>query len=102
MTLAQLASDDVLDSAYEWLCRRRQDYSANSDVWAFRRRWSHEKEHIRHDRKRSVCTALRRVHKLRLSPSKIHGLSWRAFCDVSIVNGAFLRSAGSWRRQTSQ
>jgi hypothetical protein len=30
--LAQLASDDVLDSAYEWLCRRRRDYSANTDV----------------------------------------------------------------------
>jgi len=37
--LAQLASDDVLDSAYEWLCRRRRDYSANSDIWNFRRRW---------------------------------------------------------------
>lgn len=24
--LAQLASDDVLDTAYEWLCRRRRDY----------------------------------------------------------------------------
>jgi hypothetical protein len=32
--LAQLASDHVLDMAYEWLCRRRRDYSANSDVWA--------------------------------------------------------------------
>jgi len=30
--LAQLTSDDVLDSAYEWLCRRRRDYSANADV----------------------------------------------------------------------
>ncbi len=47
MTLAELASDDVLDSAYEWLCRRRRDYSANADVWAFRRRWPHEKEKIK-------------------------------------------------------
>jgi hypothetical protein len=29
--------DDVLDSHYDWLCRRRRDYSANSEVWAFRR-----------------------------------------------------------------
>jgi len=28
MILEQLASDDVLDSAYEWLCRRRREYSA--------------------------------------------------------------------------
>ena len=30
--LAQITSDDVLDSAYEWLCRQRRDYSANLDV----------------------------------------------------------------------
>jgi len=44
--LAQLASDDVLDSAYQWLCQRRRDYSANSDVWNFRRRWQVEKQRI--------------------------------------------------------
>jgi hypothetical protein len=37
--IEQLASDDVLDGAYEWLCRRRRDYSANFDVWALRRCW---------------------------------------------------------------
>ena len=46
--LAQLASDDVLDSAYGWLCRqRRRDYSANADVWAFRRDWARKKEQIK-------------------------------------------------------
>jgi hypothetical protein len=44
--VAQLASDHVLDTAYEWLCRRRRDYSANSYVWAFRRDWGREKERI--------------------------------------------------------
>jgi hypothetical protein len=47
--LAQLASDDVLDSAHEWLCRRRRDYSPNADVWAFRRDWPREKEQIKAD-----------------------------------------------------
>jgi len=47
--LTQLASDDVPDSAYEWLCRRRRDYSANSDAWAFRRDWMCEKERIKAD-----------------------------------------------------
>ena len=45
--LAQLVSDDVLDSAYAWLCRRRRDYSANSDVWSFRQCWPREKERIK-------------------------------------------------------
>ena len=47
--IAQLTCDDVLDTAYEWLCRRRRDYSANADVWSLRRRWSHEKGVIKHD-----------------------------------------------------
>jgi hypothetical protein len=45
--LAQIVSDDRLAAAYEWLCRRRRDYSANSDVWAFSRDWAREKERIK-------------------------------------------------------
>ena len=45
--IEQLTSDDVPDSAYEWLCRRRRDYSANADVWALRRCWPREKEEIK-------------------------------------------------------
>jgi hypothetical protein len=45
--LAQLASDHALDTAHEWLCRRRRDYSANSDVWAFRRDWARKREQIK-------------------------------------------------------
>jgi hypothetical protein len=47
--LTQLVSDHVLDTAYQWLRRRRRDYSANSDVWAFRRDWLREKEQIKAD-----------------------------------------------------
>jgi hypothetical protein len=45
--LAQITSDDVLDTAYEWLCRRRRDYSPHSDIWAFRRDWARAKEQIK-------------------------------------------------------
>jgi RNA-directed DNA polymerase len=45
----QLVSDDVLDRAYEWLCRRRREYSANADVWTLRRCWLCEKEHIKRE-----------------------------------------------------
>lgn len=45
--LSQITSDDVLYTAYEWLCRRRRDHSANSDVWALRRCWPREKEQIK-------------------------------------------------------
>jgi hypothetical protein len=54
MTLAQLATDDVLETAYRWLCRRRRGYSANADVWAFRRSWPREKKQIA-DQLRAGC-----------------------------------------------
>ena len=47
--IPELVSDDVLDTAYDWLHRRRRNYSANSDVWSFRRHWPHERERSRHD-----------------------------------------------------
>ena len=30
--VAELTSDDVLDTAYDWLCRRRRAYPADADV----------------------------------------------------------------------
>jgi len=37
--MSEIASDDVIERAYEWLCERRKDYSANNDVWHLRWRW---------------------------------------------------------------
>ncbi len=47
--IAQLASDNMLDAAFEWLCHRRRKYSANNDIWSFRRDWPNEKERIRQE-----------------------------------------------------
>ena len=45
--LDRLASDAVLDAAYEWLCHRRRDYPADADVWSLRRGWVNEKARLR-------------------------------------------------------
>ena len=45
--LDELASDDVLDSAYAWLCKRRRDWPPDADVWSFRHRWRQAKAMIR-------------------------------------------------------
>ena len=34
--LTELISDDVRDTAFDWLWRRRRDYPAAADVWSFR------------------------------------------------------------------
>ena len=37
--IQQIATDDVIQQAYDWLCERRVDYSANNDVWLMRCHW---------------------------------------------------------------
>ncbi len=47
MILTRLTSDDVLDTAYDWLCKRRGAYPADADVWSFRQSWLQAKERIK-------------------------------------------------------
>ena len=42
----KIASDAVIDAAYEWLCERREEYSANDDVWNVRWRWAEIKPQL--------------------------------------------------------
>ncbi len=37
----------VLDTAYDWLCRRRRAYPVDADVWSFRQRWPAEKDRLK-------------------------------------------------------
>ena len=43
VNMADIIADEVLESAYAWLCRRRQRYPPAADIWDFRRKWQHEK-----------------------------------------------------------
>ncbi len=45
--LAELTSDEVLETAYGWLCTRRRDYPADADVWSFRQDWAREKDRLK-------------------------------------------------------
>jgi len=47
--LDRLASDTVLDAAYDWLCHRRRKYPADADVWSIRCDWPDEKRRIQAD-----------------------------------------------------
>ncbi len=38
--IARVASDETLDIAFDWVCKRRQDYSHNSDIWDLRQGWT--------------------------------------------------------------
>jgi hypothetical protein len=45
--MAEITRDEVLDLAYDWLCRRRQRTSHNNDVWDVRWRWADLKPRLR-------------------------------------------------------
>ena len=46
MVLHVLATDTLLDQAFDWLCQRRKVWPAAADVWRFRRDWSTEKARL--------------------------------------------------------
>ena len=47
--ISQVACDGVIDTAYDWLCRRRRDYPSDVDVWDHRFRWRETKGAIQAD-----------------------------------------------------
>ena len=62
-TMDQIASDAVLEQAYQWLCRRRRDNSPHDDVWSLRERWANVKTQLQEDllANRYRCGVTRRV-----------------------------------------
>ncbi|HBM17138.1 MAG TPA: hypothetical protein DD381_12470 [Lentisphaeria bacterium] len=45
--LSQIYSDETLDFAYRLLCRKREKFSCNNDIWDLRANWGNEKERIK-------------------------------------------------------
>lgn len=39
----RIASDSVIDQAYDWLCEKRKHYRHNNDVWHVRFGWAKQK-----------------------------------------------------------
>lgn len=63
--MQEIASDQVLEQAYTWLCERRRDYSYNDDVWEVRFRWTEIRTTMRADLLggRYRFSPLRRIHR---------------------------------------
>ena len=61
----EIASDEVLEQAYQWLCERRKDYSHNDEVWELRYRWADTKPWLQRLLLAGLYrfSALRRIHR---------------------------------------
>ena len=46
MLIDRIASDEVLEAAYQWLCEKRAHYHFNGDVWQLRRWWTEKKAYV--------------------------------------------------------
>ena len=55
--ISRIASNAILDQAFQWLCKRRENLSHNNDVWELRRHW----QQIKPDLQQSL---LQGEHKL--------------------------------------
>lgn len=72
--LPLICSEQNIDQAYQWLCQRRINYSANSDIWALRAHWSEQRQIIMHDLR------LGRYHFSALSLYPIKGEVYSIWC----------------------
>lgn len=37
--IEEIASDTVIDAAFDWVYTRRKEYSSHSDIWDLRKNW---------------------------------------------------------------
>ena len=44
--IEQVASDEVIEQAFLWICLKRKEHSHNNDVWDLRRHWQTVKPDI--------------------------------------------------------
>ena len=44
--ISRIASNAILDQAFQWLCKRREKLSHNNDVWNLRRHWRQKKQEL--------------------------------------------------------
>lgn len=49
ITTEALATDELLNEAFAWLCKRRKNWPPQADVWRLRRNWPAEKERLQQD-----------------------------------------------------
>jgi len=63
--MEEITSEEVLEEAFAWLCKRRENYSHNDEVWEVRFRWAEIKPSLRRElhEGRYRFSPLRRIHR---------------------------------------
>ena len=46
MLIKRVTSDEAINAAFDWLCKKRRNYHHNHDVWQLRRWWGEKKPQL--------------------------------------------------------
>ncbi|NEP40306.1 MAG: hypothetical protein F6K25_05680 [Okeania sp. SIO2G4] len=79
--LEKIASDEAIDTAYEWLCKKRRHYHPNADVWQLRR-WWHEKKPILQGQ---ILSGKFQFRELRLIRGEEKSIEWWSSLDALVL-----------------
>ena len=86
MLIARIASDDVLEQAYQWLCQKRSHYHFNGDVWQLRRWWTEKKAYIQ----KLLLAGQYRFRELRLIRGTDRDVEWWSSMDALVLKAIAL------------
>ena len=79
--LEKIASDETIDSAYKWLCEKRQHYHPNADIWQLRR-WWHEKKPVL---QAQILSGNFQFRELRLIRGEEKSIEWWSSLDALVL-----------------
>ncbi len=77
----RIASDEILEQAFEWLCKKRKDYHFNADVWQLRRSWSEKKVLIQ----KLLRTGKFKFRELKLVKTRDKVIEWWHSIDALVL-----------------
>ncbi|NET60801.1 MAG: reverse transcriptase [Symploca sp. SIO2E6] len=79
--IEKIASDEAIGAAYQWLCKKRQHYHPNADVWQLRR-WWHEKMPIL---QAQILSGNYQFRELRLIRGEEKSIEWWSSLDALVL-----------------
>jgi len=107
----EIASDEVINLAYAWLCKRRECYSHNQDVWNLRFHWETVRPELQANL-RAGTYRLSSLHRIGRGVEKIElwsALDALVLKAIAIVLGRRLELSRScyhlrrsWRRKSGR
>ncbi len=84
--IERIASDEVLDAAFQWLCEKRAHYHFNGDVWQIRRWWTEKKAYLQ----KLLLADRYQFRELRLIRGKDRDVEWWCSMDALVLKAMAL------------